>query len=146
MKKALLLIGKGLVAFSLLWPVPFGFVLYPWFGYKIDMPMWGVKAGYWWPLLGVLALGIIMCTIASYKSRIIDGQLPYSRTPIAYLMKATLWSLAIIGGLILLALTIIAIYHLFFTSLIEISVPVGACIGVVGYLIYLWGLSCNNRK
>lgn len=66
--KILLIIGKVLMIIPLLFPVPIGYIIYPWFGFQIDMPMWGIKNGYWWPLFGVFLLGVVLCLLSKYKT------------------------------------------------------------------------------
>lgn len=146
MRKFLTIIGKCLIVFSLLWPVPVGFIIYPLFGYKIDMPMWGIKAGYWWPLLGVLVIGIVMCLLANYRS------LPYNPTP---KFKATVlynvtkvfgYGILAIIGFFLLVLFIVGLYYLFLTPLIEVSVPILFGTGIVGFLLYIGFKYYNERR
>ena len=145
MRKLLTIIGKCLIVFSLLWPVPVGFVIYPLFGYKIDMPMWGIKAGYWWPLLGILATGILMCLIANYSSAPSNPRPKFKTTVLFNVFKIFGYGLLIILGFILLVLLVVGLYYLFLTPSIEISVPVMFGIGTVGYLLYI-GIKYYKEK
>lgn len=143
-----MLAGKCLILFSILWPVPFGFIMYPWFGYKIDMPMWGVKPGYWWPLLIFFALGVVLCLISNYHSK--DA----SQMQSAQFKNTILWlafKVLIYGGLtimvfLIMVLLIVALYYLFLTPLIEYSVPIFAGIGIVGYLTFIGYSYYRNKK
>lgn len=137
MRKLLTIVGKCLIIFSLLWPVPMGFVIYPWFGYKIDMPMWGIKSGYWWPLLGILATGIGMCLIANYSAAPCDSKPKFKSTVFFNVFKVLGYGLLIILGFFLLVLLVVGLYYLFLTPLIEIAVPAIFGIGIVGFLLYV---------
>ena len=148
MRKTIMILGKCLIIFSLLWPVPFGFIMYPWFGYKIDMPMWGVERGYWWPLLIILVIGIMLCLLSRYKSRSADAmkKAQLKDTMLAKALKLLNWGTLLIIVFFLVTLVIIALYYLFFTPMIYISVPVCAAIGVSCFLVYLGVRHYNNHK
>lgn len=148
MRKLLMLLGKILIVFSLLWPVPFGFIMYPLFGEEIGMPMWGISRGYWWPLLSVLALGILLCLVSRYKSPTFEQiqKARFKETILARAFKFLEWGTLLIIGFFLVTLIILALYYLFFTPMLTISVPVCAAIGIVGFLIYVGCQHYNNNK
>ena len=143
-----MLVGKCLILFSILWPVPFGFIMYPWFGYKIDMPMWGIERGYWWPLLIFLALGILLCLISNYHSKTASQMrlAQFKNTILGTAFKVIGYGgLSIIAFFIVSSL-VVALYYLFLTPLIEYSVPIFTGIGIVGCLTYIGYLYYQNKK
>lgn len=143
-----MLAGKCLIAFSLLWPIPFGFIMYPLFGYKINMPMWGVERGYWWPLLAILGIGVLLCLVSRYKASSAE------RIKNIRLKETLLWltfeiqkrGIALIVAFFLVTILIIALHRLFFTSWITVSVPVCAAIGIVGFLLFVGWRYYNDHK
>ncbi len=146
MKKFLLLLGKLLITLVALWPVPMGFIVYYSIGYKYDIPIWGQKAGYWWPLLGVLALGLILCLVSRYKGIGIEKlkSAQFADTFFAPLLKILYWGF--LGALAFWALVLLVVlfHFLFLTSAINVSVPVLAGVAILIYLIYL-GFKYRNK-
>ena len=138
MRKALTIIGKALMLFGLLWPLPMGFIAYPIFEKIWDMPMWSVNHGFWWPVIGIFALGLIMCLFARYQAKRTDEELVfhYYDNPGFNLLKLVGWTLVAIGGFMLLVMLIIGLWWLFLTENIEWAVPMCAGIGIVGALIF----------
>lgn len=127
MQKALLIIGKALIICGPLFPVPLGWILYPWFGYKIDMPMWGIKVGYWTPMFYVMGFGLLLCFISRYKAKQnneLDNAPLYKSTITAYLHFLICGGLAIVGGFMLLTLLIVGFWYLFLTERILITIPI----------------------
>lgn len=143
-----MLAGKCLILFSILWPVPFGFIMYPWFGYKIDMPMWGVERGYWWPLLIFLAIGILLCLISNYRSNTASQMhsARFKNTILGAAFKVIGYGGLAIIAFFIVSLLVVALYYLFLTPLIEYSVPIFAGIGIVGFLAYIGYLYYQNKK
>lgn len=102
MRKKIMLLGKSLITFSLLWPIPVGLIIY-FLIYKPlcvlfnwmaengnvsadvlnlmtsaiikpleEMPLWGISHGYWWPLLYVMVAGLTICLFSRYVSKGVD--------------------------------------------------------------------------
>lgn len=102
MRKKIMLLGKSLITFSLLWPIPVGLIIY-FFIYKPlcvlfnwmaengnvsadalnlmtnaiikpleEMPLWGISNGYWWPLLYVMVAGLTLCLFSRNVSKGVD--------------------------------------------------------------------------
>lgn len=99
MRKKLMLLGKSLITFCLLWPIPIGFAIYyliyrplcALFNWMAEtgaistdalnfmsstiltplggMPLWGISHGYWWLLLYIMAAGITFCLLSRYVSK-----------------------------------------------------------------------------
>lgn len=104
MRKKIMLLGKSLVTFCLLWPTPVGFIIHfliyrplcSLFNWIIenenvssdaliltiraitrplgDMPLWGISHGYWWPLLYVMVAGLALCLFSRYVSKGVDAR------------------------------------------------------------------------
>lgn len=127
-RKILTLLGKFLMIVALIWPIPIGYILYPLIGWQVDMPMWGVKPGYWWPLLGPFVVGLLMCLMARYKA----NQLPYESVNKFHvgrlLFKVIGWSVLIVLAFMVVSLLIAGFHYLFFTDMFEYSVPTLFCI------------------
>lgn len=101
--------------------------------------MWGVKSGYWWPLLGFLGSGFLLCLLSRYKGMSIEKlkSARFSDTIISPLFR--ILCLGLIAGVIFWALTLLVIlfHYLFLTSAIAVSVPIIAGIAVLAFLIYI---------
>lgn len=99
MRKKIMLLGKSLITFCLLWPIPVGLIIYfliykplcVLFNWMVenenvssdalsltisaiikpleDMPLWGISHGYWWPLLYVMVAGLALCLFSRYVSK-----------------------------------------------------------------------------
>lgn len=138
MRKKIMLLGKSLITFSLLWPIPVGLIIY-FLIYKPlcalfnwmaetgaisadvlnfisntilnplgEMPLWGISHGYWWPLLYVAIAGITLCLLSRYASKGYDN----SGQTIEDAPLRLLWPLVLIGlGIIALfwAVTLIVV-------------------------------------
>lgn len=156
MNKALLILGKILMIFSLLWPIPFGFVfpLLSWvkeiqphsFGWLQPILVWyydvmeqmvlGRYFGYWWPLLIVFASGFALCCLSSYKAQI-DNTSENTISPYNYLFKTIKWTTVAVLVFLLFVLVIIGVYYAFFTRYLTIVFPVGAALAIAAYFIYV---------
>lgn len=135
MRKCLLTIGKLLIILSMLWPIPLWYALYP-VRYQIKMPEL-YSDDYWWILLGVMALGIIMCVAAHYTPDNFDNSdEKFSHSLSAYLFKVALWCLTIIGGFALVVLLIVGLYYTFCTEWIDVIVP--AIFGIIFLVGLIW--------
>ncbi len=150
-RKTIALIGKGLIIASLLWPIPFGFViyipcLYPIFswGHTGEWDWWG----YWWPLLIIMAIGFVMCLKARYKAPNAAeiSQIPLKETLGAKILIIIGWCLVGTIGFMLLVLFVIGCYYTFFTEYMFIITPILISTLFVGYLIYLGWTHYNNSK
>lgn len=101
--------------------------------------MWGVENGYWWPLLGFMTLGFLLCVLSGYKPTNSDTKEPltFRNSPISLLMRCILMTIGGIAAIFLLELLVIGLYYTFFTEYIKIIVPVGAAAGIVGFLFFI---------
>lgn len=107
--KTLLLIGKLLIAIGLLWPIPCGYMakwvlgLMPiesslWehdalasvLTYLNSIPVFGYSHGYWWPILMIIAIGILLCVISSIGKA---GDESFIATPLWLFMNLIKWCL-----------------------------------------------------
>lgn len=138
MNKALLIIGKILIICGPLFPVPLGFILYPWFGYKIGMPMWGEEWGYWTPMFYVMGLGLLLCRISGYKAKDVSKyeNIPFRETITSLLIRIIGWGLGVVAVFMLLTLLVIVFWFLFLTERVLISVPVLFGMALVGFLLW----------
>lgn len=176
MRKKIMLLGKSLITFSLLWPIPVGLIIY-FLIYKPlcalcrtaetgaisadvlnfiantildplgEMPLWGISYGYWWPLLYVVIAGITLCLLSRYASKGYDN----SRQTIEDAPLRLLWPLVLIGlGIIALflavTLIVVVLYHLFLTPLIVYSVPALFGLIILGLLIGFGVVYNKNYK
>lgn len=176
MRKKIMLLGKSLITFSLLWPIPVGLIIY-FLIYKPlcalyrtaetgaisadvlnfisntildplgEMPLWGISHGYWWPLLYVVIAGITLCLLSRYASKEYDN----SRQTIEDAPLRLLWPLVLIGlGIIALflavTLIVVVLYHLFLTPLIVYSVPALFGLIILGLLIGFGVVYNKNYK
>lgn len=176
MRKKIMLLGKSLITFSLLWPIPVGLIIY-FLIYKPlcalywtaetgaisadvlnfisntildplgEMPLWGISYGYWWPLLYVVIAGITLCLLSRYASKEYDN----SRQTIEDAPLRLLWPLVLIGlGIIALflavTLIVVVLYHLFLTPLIVYSVPALFGLIILGLLIGFGVVYNKNYK
>ena len=148
MKKFLLFLGKFLITFVALWPVPVGFIVYYSIGYKFDIPMWGEKAGYWWPLLGLLSFGFLLCLLSRYKGMSIEKlkSARFSDTIIGLIFRLLCVGLAL--GIIfwILTLLVVLFHYLFLTSAISVSVPVISGVAILAFLIHFGCKYYNNHS
>lgn len=165
MRKKIMLLGKSLITFSLLWPIPVGLIIYFLIYEPLcalywtaetgaisadvlnfiantildplgEMPLWGIRHGYWWPLLYVVIAGITLCLLSRYASKGYDN----SRQTIEDAPLRLLWPLVLIGlGIIALfwavILIVVVLYYLFLTPLIAYSVPALFGLIILGLLI-----------
>lgn len=138
-----MLAGKCLILFSILWPVPFGFIMYPWLYDKIDS-----QYDYWWPLPIFLVLGIVLCLISNYHSK--DAfqmqSAQFKNTILWIAFKVLAYGALTIIALLTIILLLKAYHYLFLTSLVEYSVPICAGIGAVGYFSYVGYRYYQNKK
>lgn len=136
MRKKIMLLGKSLITFSLLWPIPVGLIIYfliydslcalsRWM-VKIgvvsadvrsfilntilnplgEIPLWGISHEYWRPLLYIVIAGITLCLLSRYASKGYDN----SRQTIEDAPLRLLWPLVLIGlGIIALFWAVILI-------------------------------------
>ena len=176
MRKKIMLLGKSLITFSLLWPIPVGLIIY-FLIYKPlcalywtaetgaisadvlnfisntildplgEMPLWGISHGYWWPLLYVVIAGITLCLLSRYASKEYDN----SRQTIEDAPLRLLWPLVLIGlGIIALfwavILIVVVLYYLFLTPLIAYSVPALFGLIILGLLIGFGVVYNKNYK
>lgn len=167
MRKKIMILGKSLITFSLLWPVPVGFVIYfliykplcALFNWMVEtgtisagilnfisstiispldkMPLWGVSHGYWWPLLYITAVGLAICLLSRYSSNDCNKKSSFNGSPLMLLLPLTLIGLGIVAVFWVVTLIIIALYHLFLTDLIEYSVPILFCAILLAVLIWI---------
>lgn len=167
MRKTFMLLGKSLITFSLLWPIPIGFAIY----YLIyrplcasfnwmaetgaisadalnfmssailtplgEMPLWGISHGYWWPLLYITAVGLTICLLSRYSSNDCNKQRSFNSSPFMLLLPLTLIGLGIVAVFWIAIMLIIALYYLFLTDLIEYSVPILFCTILLAVLIWI---------
>lgn len=109
--KRLLLTGKWLLVIGLTWPMPFGFILkwlfynaipheFMWehpttlavLDYVYSIPIWFESHEYWWPNLGIIAIGFLICVLASMKQTDkILSNVPFKSTPVALLFIIIKW-------------------------------------------------------
>ena len=156
MNKALLILGKSLMIFSLLWPIPFSFVspfltwvkvIHPhsfgwlepilvWYDELVEPMVLGGYFGYWWPLLIMFALGFALCCLSSYKAQIPNIS-DNTTSPYNYLFKTIKWTIVGVLIFLLLVLAIIGVYYALFTRLLTVVFPIGAVLAIVVYLIYV---------
>jgi len=120
----------------------------PIFGDKINISMWGDGFGYWWPLLGIMLLGFLLCIMSRFHPKSTKEELPmqFKDSPFALLWKAIMWGLIIIGGAFLLMLFAVGVYYAFFSKYMPIVLPVCVGVCVVGYLLYIgWKVFKNSK-
>lgn len=167
MNKTLWVIGKALIVFSLLWPLPLEFILLcvgwfcelqpemlgfmrpllTWLGGVISPFIWGQLFGYLWPLLITLVLGLALCCILGYRASSVNQGAEGSASPFRLLFQVIKWAVYGILGFYVLVLAIIGIYYTLFTKYVEIIVPIGAATAIVGYLLYIgWKVYTRNNK
>lgn len=143
MKKTLLLSGKLLIIFSMLWPMPFGFIL----DFKeYAFGEWPYK--YWLPLLVVMAFGILLCCIGNYINTDPGkpNKLQTGHILISYYFKTIKWSLAVIGVLYLIGGILVGLWHLFRICGWDFAMAL-FCLGVpVGVAVYYGWQVYNEHK
>ncbi len=61
--------------------------------YQIPMSMWGFTEGYWWPVLGIIGLGVLICVVASSYSNHNIKPMKFNQTTIYWLFVIIKWSL-----------------------------------------------------
>lgn len=155
MKKTLIVIGKGLVAAGLLWPVPISLIVaaiywiselsgipihaYPPLHFLTFIPDWthvldiGDNAVlYWWPFLIIMALGVVICIMAKHKQGNGVENAAECLSPIMF--RIAFYALAIVIGFNLLMLLVVGIYYYFIY--IEVTALATIFLLILGWLIW----------
>ena len=143
-RKILTLLGKFLMIVALMWPIPMGYILYPLIGWQVDMPMWGIKPGYWWPLLGPFVAGLLMCLVTRYKANQLSYESVHKLQVGRLLFKLIGWSVLIVLVFIVVSLLIAGFHYLFFTDMFEYSAPALFCI-IALIAIIVFGVAYYNN-
>lgn len=166
MRKKIMLLGKSLITFCLLWPIPVGFIIYfliykplcTFFNWMVengnvnidtlnfmgaiinqlgDMPLWGMSHGYWWPLLYVMVVGLTICLLSRYISKGTDNRnQSINNAPLRVLVPFIFTGLSAIIAFWIVIFIVVGLYRLFLTDLIEYSVPILFCAILLAALIW----------
>lgn len=111
--------------------------------------MWGIEKGYWWPLLGVIALGFLLCWISRYtpasppsKKNIPMG---FTHSPFYILLRLTFYGLCVFAGILVVAAVVIGLYYALCTEYIKIVFPVGAAATIFGFTCFFGYVLYRNN-
>lgn len=159
-----------MILFGLLWPIPFAlisehlvfmplvrYVYAPvdngmtpndfqvWLFEHVLGPISGIPRlgdGYWWPLLGVMATGVILCVLSRYDSgtkEAVDKTNTAIGKRVRNISPYKIFGYGLLGiaGFYLVVLFFVAIYYLFFTELFEVTVPVLFGLLLLGFFIFI---------
>lgn len=108
--------------------------------------MWGAWLGYWWPLLGSLALGLILCMLSKHEPKHIPEEpLDIDHSPLVVTSGIIVLGVLLIIVILAFIFLIIGIYYVFFSKYMPIVLPICVGVGVVGYLLYIgWKCYCKS--
>lgn len=143
MNKALLLIGKCLIAVGILLSAPMFYVIGPWFGYNIDIS--DITVEVLWPIVAAVTLGWALCIIANMKTPERNfTPVSLKETPIALFFKVVKCGFLCAAGFQLIAAFLVGCYYLF--AHIEDTGPFICVLLVLIPLVYFGIVYFNKDK